>query len=251
MLPTFSIPVRISPQCGKSSHGFTLTELLVVVGIIVLLAGLIGPAFQAIKGGKDMTSMAIDLKGVLDQARTLAMAQNTYVYVGLQEVDAVTPTTNDGIGRVAMATLASLNGTRQTNLSVNVSAVGTARSFDNIHLTNSASLANGSAMRQRPGGDQSSISNTSVVNILDTNTTVTFVWPPGRGGKYNFRKVIEFDPRGVARLQTNATPTSEIRPFIEISLLPARGNQLPVALFRNQAAIQIDGVTGRVTLYRP
>ena len=246
-----SPPSVIAPRDERSRHGFTLTELMVVMAVIVLLAGLVGPAFQAIKGGNDLTSMAIDIKGVLDQARAQAMAQNTYVYVGIQEVDAATPSANDGIGRVATAMIASLDGTRQTNLSVKVSPVGKARGFDNIHLTNSSSLTNGSTMQGRPGGSLSSIPGTRVISIVDTNSAISFKWPLGTGGKYSFRKVIEFDPQGIARFQTNTTPTTEIQPFIEIALVPSRGNQLIPSLTKNQAAIQIDGVTGRVIVYRP
>src|SRR6059058_1999745 len=62
--------------------GFTLLELLVVVGIIGLLLVLIAPAFTYIKGGTDVTSAAYTIKGVLDTARTYAKANDTYTWVG-------------------------------------------------------------------------------------------------------------------------------------------------------------------------
>jgi len=46
--------------------GFTLLELLIVVGIVALLMVLIAPAFTYIKGGTDVTSAAYTIKGVLD-----------------------------------------------------------------------------------------------------------------------------------------------------------------------------------------
>src|SRR5262245_32294784 len=75
---------------------FTLVELLIVVGIIGLLLVLLGPAFTTIKGGRDVTSAAYTIKGVLDTARTYAKANNTYTWVGFYEEDttAVTPTNN-------------------------------------------------------------------------------------------------------------------------------------------------------------
>ena len=65
--------------------GFTLLELLIVVGIIALLMVLIAPAFTTIKGGTDVTSAAYTIKGALDTARTYAKANNTYTWVGFYE----------------------------------------------------------------------------------------------------------------------------------------------------------------------
>src|SRR5215469_10231481 len=71
--------------------GFTLVEMLVVVGIIALLLVLIAPAFTNIKGGTDVTSAAYTIKGVLDVARTYAKANNTYTWVGFFEEDVSNP----------------------------------------------------------------------------------------------------------------------------------------------------------------
>ena len=66
----------------QSRAGFSLLELVIVVGIIGLLLVLIAPAFTTIKGGSDVTSAAYTIKGVLDTARTYAKANNTYAWVG-------------------------------------------------------------------------------------------------------------------------------------------------------------------------
>ena len=71
----------------KHSEGFTLLELLIVVGIIATLLVLMAPAFTYIKGGTDVTSAAYTIKGVLDTARTYAKANNTYTWVGFYEED--------------------------------------------------------------------------------------------------------------------------------------------------------------------
>src|SRR4030095_10320920 len=90
-VPPFSlasaIPGPITGGRGCRSSGFTLLELLIVVGIIGLLLVLIAPAFTTIKGGTDVTSAAYTIKGALDTARTYAKANNTYTWVGFKEVD--------------------------------------------------------------------------------------------------------------------------------------------------------------------
>ena len=83
--------------------GFTLLELLIVVGIIATLLVLMAPAFTYIKGGTDVTSAAYTIKGVLDTARTYAKANNTYTWVGFLRRTDSTSSTNPataGNGRV-------------------------------------------------------------------------------------------------------------------------------------------------------
>ena len=71
-------PSTLNSARERSLASFTLLELLIVMGIIAVLLVLIAPAFTTIKSGADATSAAYTIKGVLDQARTYAMANNTY-----------------------------------------------------------------------------------------------------------------------------------------------------------------------------
>src|SRR5439155_8245996 len=150
---------RVSALCravALCEGGFTLIELLIVVGIIGVLLVLMAPAFTTMKGGTDVTSAAYTIKGVLDTARTYAKVNNTFVWVGVKEVDvsqaaSVSPQL-DGIGRVAVAIVASKDGTRgyhitnpslsnhawtpNYNNGANLVAVGKLQYLDNIHLLN-------------------------------------------------------------------------------------------------------------------
>src|SRR6266850_2232784 len=94
--------------------GFTLLELLIVMGIVALLMVLIAPAFTTIKGGSDVTNAAYTIKGVLDTARTYAKANNTYTWVGFYEEDVSQSSTSPatgGTGRIVMSIVASKDGT--------------------------------------------------------------------------------------------------------------------------------------------
>src|SRR5438876_5742018 len=94
----------------RSRAAFTLIELLVVMAIIAILLLLVAPAFTNIKVGRDVTSAAYTIKGVLDMARTYAMSNNTYAWVGFYEEDVSQSSTNPataGIGRLVMSIVAS------------------------------------------------------------------------------------------------------------------------------------------------
>src|SRR5581483_1965851 len=114
-----SRPTSLNSQLSKRSSAraaFTLLELLIVIGIIALLLVLLVPAFTTIKSGTDMTSTLYGIQGLLENARTYAKANHTYVFVGFAEVDAsVDPSVSPqvaGNGRVAVAVIASKDGTR-------------------------------------------------------------------------------------------------------------------------------------------
>src|SRR5438477_8600538 len=117
---------------GRKTHsyrigqrGFSLIELLVVIAIIVLVTALIVPAFTSIKSASDVTTTAYTIKGVLEQARTYAMANNTYTYVGFYEEAADTSSSASvhpaGVGRVILDVVASSNGSRYKTSTVDAS----------------------------------------------------------------------------------------------------------------------------------
>src|SRR5438094_10616845 len=101
---------RVQPLAG-----FTLLEMLIVVGIIAMLMVLIAPAFTTIKSGGDVTSAAYTIKGVLDTARTFAKANDTYTWVGFLEENVANPASPNSdtppIGRLIMSIVASRDGT--------------------------------------------------------------------------------------------------------------------------------------------
>jgi prepilin-type N-terminal cleavage/methylation domain-containing protein len=244
-------------------RGFTLLELLVVMGIAVTMMSLVVPSIPSLKS-PDFTTSVYNIAGILEQARTYAVANNTFVWVGLTEVDASkdisaspqTDATATTGGRVAVAVVASKDGTRGydvTNGSLpttawtnyqngaNFVAISKLQHFENLHLANLGAPPNiGNMMRPTPD--------------YTLNTSVTpFDWPLGKpigGGTYRFTKVISFDPQGVTRIQASGTRDTIVQ-YIEIDLAPAHGNVISSANPANIAAIQIDGVTGATHVYRP
>jgi prepilin-type N-terminal cleavage/methylation domain-containing protein len=252
---------RIMDNWSKTG-GFTLVELMVVIGIIAILMVLVVPAFTTLKSAGDVTDAAYTVKELLEQARTYAKANDTFVWVGFKEVNvsqdsSVTPQ-SIGTGRVAIAVVASKDGTRRydvtstslsspawTNYNGGANLVGLTklRHLENMHL---ATTLPTSGNMTRP----SLTSNNYVIGSAPASVT-PFDWPLGsalNAGQYSFQKVINFDPQGVARIQYS-TNSNEIVPYIEIGLQQTHGTT--VSSSTNVAAIQVGGVSGNVTIYRP
>jgi prepilin-type N-terminal cleavage/methylation domain-containing protein len=256
--------------------GFTLLELLLVVGIIGLLLVLIAPAFTSIKSGSDFTNAVYGIQGLLESARTYAKANRTYVFVGFAEVDSsVDPSVSPqaaGFGRVAVAAVASKDGTRQFQYATsgqgsdwtanysngaNLVAIGKLQKYENLHFLVDfpswlpSAHPNSNMARFQPTGPPYSLGNAG------SGSVTPFSWPVGSSlgsGQYNFTRVIYFDPTGIARIATS-TNADTIAHVMEIDLQPTHGTIVPPVPSNqdvgNHAVIQLGTTDGAVRVYRP
>jgi len=250
---------------------FTLLELMVVIGVIILVSAFVVPAFTNLKSSGDVNSAVYNIGGVLEQARSYAMANRTYVWVGIEEVDAskdpsVNPQTI-GIGRIAIAIVASRDGTRgyditnnslpnpawtSYNNGANLVAIDKLVRFENLHMAPFFSTIPNGGNTTRPTVSSGSyqLGNTTA-NPNPGSCITRFDWPLGSAigtGQYSFTRVINFDPQGVARIQyTNNT--DQIAAYMELGLQQTHGTA--VSSSSNVAALQIDCMTGSVRKYRP
>jgi prepilin-type N-terminal cleavage/methylation domain len=239
--------------------GFTLLELLIVVGIIGLLMVLIAPAFTTIKGGTDVTSAAYTIKGVLDTARTYAKANNTYTWVGFYEEDVSQPSISHGtdpctgcVGRLVMSIVASNDGTNVATggqiVSTSLIQVGKLTKIDNVHL---AATADGTSVplgsNQTPGTTfDTRPSVASTYSLGDTTSSTPFLYPLSGTTKYTFTKAVQFSPGGEARINNN---NNSLQPAAEIGLRATHGTVVDT-VSPNVVAIQFGGVGGGVIIYR-
>src|SRR5438876_6787451 len=136
------------PAVALREGGFTLLELLIVVGIIAVLLVLIAPAFTYIKGGTDVTSAAYTIQGALDTARTYAKANNTYAWLGFSGSIGSNVT-----GSIALSVVASNDGTdlgtsvnqspgNRVNITTLVTAVAKVIRLDNAHIGDTGTPTN-------------------------------------------------------------------------------------------------------------
>ena len=252
------------PSLGRAD-GFTLMELLVVIGIMAIMMGLVIPAINGIKGSGDFDSTVRNLSGVFEQSRAYAMANNTHVFVGIEEVDArqsttATPqnaaTATSG-GRVVAVAVASRDGTSGYDSANPGSLAGSSllllgkvHRFENLHLLDlnaAAPLPTTGGMVRSEVDPASRVGNTQCVSLTP------FTYPLSGTAQYTFGVVIEFGPQGNAKIVSqNGTSLSKA---LEIGLQPTHQSTLPAPppdqATGSHGAIQIDGLTGNIRTYKP
>jgi prepilin-type N-terminal cleavage/methylation domain-containing protein len=236
-------------------RAFTLLEMLVVMGVIAILMALVVPAFTNLKGASDVTSAVYTIKGVLDQARTYAMANNTYTWVGFFEENVSSPTPGTaGTGRIVMSIVASKDGTDPTyvapaNLTASLIQVGKLTKIDNLHLaTFPDGSGTGSTFDTRPPVTYT-VNNTQIQYSLAAigNSSTPFTYPAG--SPYTFSKAVQFSANAQGRFNNSASIYSP-QPTAEIGVEPTHGNVVPASIPTNVFAIQFGGVGADVTVYR-
>jgi len=266
MIPSFTNSLSVRQHlCGAGFQtqrsAFTLVELLVVISIIGVLTMLVIPSITSIKGGGDVTKAAYDVSGALENARSFAIANNTYVWVGFYEEDGSKASTNpatSGTGRVVISTVASKDGTMIHDPSDSAPAAPLASGtlsqlnklikIENAHLASLDNpLGTGSPFDSRPAVGSDANSNYARIGDSNppTNSKFPFQYPLAGTAQYNFVKTIQFNPRGENKVDS----TYGLKPVVEIGLQPTHGNVVD-ANNKNVVAIQITGVGGNVTIYR-
>jgi len=80
-LPEYNSYSRARLYCHRVANGFSLIELLTVIGIMALLAGFAIPAIHSIGGAGDLTGAGYKIQGLFSGARQNSISKNVLTAV--------------------------------------------------------------------------------------------------------------------------------------------------------------------------
>lgn len=205
-----------------------MVELMCVIAIISLLASAAWPAIVGVVSGDRLTNNAYELGGLMQQARTTAVSQHTYVWLGFYSY------TQDGASSLMVASISGNSGLptdlQNTNYQISTKPVV----LKNVSL---ATAANYAAL---PGLD-------TTYNTDVASQAYTFQLSVPGNSKAQFGEVIVFGPDGQVWLPQTGTGTLQ-QPVqcvgVGLNAAPSSAKNL------HTVAVQVHGLSGEVSVYR-
>ncbi len=227
----------------SSARGFTLLELLAVIGIMAFCGVLAMPALSFV-GASGFTKSTARASELLEEARAYAVAHNTYTWVAFYAV----PATGAQAGTVYMALLASQDGTSEA---VSGAAFGSYTDWPQ-GVSAAPSATNCQLIRKIEAFPQVGFADAGAYPVPSAPATASLgsaatatpsfsLAIPGLGSQ-NFNRAIQFTPAGEAKVQAALVPA------IEFDLYPLHGTTASKTM---AAVMRINGYTGQARVYLP
>ena len=218
----FFFAVHAERQINSAKRGFTLTEMLVVIAVITILAAMSIPALTSVDQARGVTEAGFQLRSAIELARSHAVSRRTHVWLGME------PVVNDKHLDLRIGMVISKDGSansapenlRALSRSVLIERVGLSAAAEadvGMDLTGAADLAT------HAGGEKFKV---------------------GRA-EFKSGKTLTFTPLGEVFVSPNDGPFFDSR--VVMCLRQSRKTTL---LPGNDVAIVIDGSAGIPTIYR-
>jgi prepilin-type N-terminal cleavage/methylation domain-containing protein len=220
-------------SANRSQRGFSLVELMCVVAIMSLLASVSWPAIVGLVSGNRLTNNAYELSGLMQAARTTAMTQHTYVWLGFYSY-----TTAEGSPAVMVASVVGNSGL-STDLPGNCRLSTKPVILKNVKLAPFATPPNYAAL---PG-----LAVPDNVIVFDAGSqTSSFQWNVPGNSSATFSDVIVFGPDGQASLPLTSTGALQLVQCVGVGLNAAPNSTSNL----HSVAVQVHGLSGQVSVFQ-
>jgi prepilin-type N-terminal cleavage/methylation domain-containing protein len=210
----------------RNKRGFSLMELMCVVAILSVLASMTWPSIVGMVSGSRLTNNAYELSGLVQQARTAALTEHSYVWLGFST------TSQNGAPALVVASVIGNSGLATDLQNSQYQAV-----FKPVILKG-VSLAAAQNYAAIPG-------------LLSPNTDVgsqTYSFQMNALGTTNvqFNDVIVFGPDGQAYLPTSSGALGSA----PVQCVGVGLNAAPAASNLHTVAVQVHGLSGQVSVFQ-
>jgi type II secretory pathway pseudopilin PulG len=224
----------------RRSGGFTLIEIMVVLGIIIIILGFTAPAVVGILRGKKVEQALATVSDVLERTRTEAVTQNTYLWAGLANVNGT----------------ASVSGQDELWILSFKGKQGESRITDPDKFLPASALRRVEGVNLVPNNKLPSavgdMKPTAAADIRDTTAAPKPLKWAGTGsvGAKEFEILILFTPRGEALIESGSADLPIPQSYLWLGLSKTRNGEVS-GKETDAAAISVSGLTGRVSVMRP
>jgi prepilin-type N-terminal cleavage/methylation domain-containing protein len=235
----------------NAARGFSLIELLVVVGIMALLGTLSLPYCRGALEGQRQQQNLMRMGKILEQAQLSSQTCSTYVWVGIADIDASgAPLKDDGVSVIVVTVLRGLTGSSADLASAvqvpnaTVAVLMPPQVFRNaacpplsgggspILVTQINQKASGAPAVTASSGIFATSADSSGASSLGISFTQNW-----KGKPIRFNSVLQFNATGQPMVNTAASY------WIELAMGPSMG-----ATVANSSGLLLSGLTGKVTL---
>lgn len=235
-----SLQAPSRPSAPRGKPGFTLVELIIVLGIILMILGFTAPAVVGILRGRKVEQALSIVSDALERARGEAVTQNTYLWTGFLNVPPADSVS--GQDELWILTFKSKTGESRISDPATILPFGPLRRVEGSSLVNKDKL---------PGNLSSLMPQGSSDFNAESVSSKALKWAgAGSSGSKNFDRLIVFTPRGEALIETGDLDLPSPQAYLWLGLSKTtQGSVAPNE--KDCAALSVSGLTGRVLVVRP